>query len=81
MNWLKYTVFEEHLQMISEAGGTHRWGLRSPAGRAHLAVGLHKLERLHQTKGLLYTTAHWQVVHTQVLHHSVRIDDEQAPGG
>lgn len=71
----------DHLQMLSEVEGTHRWGIRGPAGRTNLAVGLHKLERLHQTEGLFYATAHWQVVHTHVLHHTVWINDEQAPEG
>lgn len=57
---------------------THCWGVRGPAGRTHLAVGLHKLERLHQTKGFVYRTAHRQVVHTHVLHHTIWINDEQA---
>lgn len=76
-----YTVSGEPLQTGSEVEGTHRWGLWGPAGRTHLAVGLHKLERLHQTKSLFYTTAHRQVVHTHVSHHAGWIDDEQAPEG
>lgn len=60
---------------------TDRGGLRSPAGRTHLTVGLHKLERLHQAKGLLYAAAHGQVVDAQVFHHPAGVDDEQAPDG
>ena len=59
---------------------THCWGLGGPAGRTHLAVRLNKLERLHQTKRLFYTTAHRQVVHTHVPHHTVWINEEQTPG-
>lgn len=42
-------------------------------------MGLHELEGLHQTEGLLYTAAYRQVIHTHVLHHTVRINDEQTP--
>lgn len=59
--------------------GTHRWGLRGPAGGTDLPVGLDKLERLHQAKGLLDAAADRQVVHAHVLHHAVRVDDEQTP--
>lgn len=69
------------LQMVSEVLGTHRWGLGGPAGRTHLAVGLHKLEGLHQTKGLFDRPAHWQVVHTHVLHYTTWINNEQTPVG
>lgn len=60
---------------------SHRWGLGVPAGRTHLTVGLHKLECFHQAKGLLYAPAHRQVIDAHVPHHTVRVDDEQAPEG
>lgn len=58
---------------------TNRGGLRSPAGRTHLTMGLHKLERLHQAKGLLYAPTHGQVVDAHVFHHTAGVDDEQSP--
>lgn len=60
---------------------TNRGGLRSPAGWTHLTVGLHKLERLHQAKGLLYAPTHRQVVDAHVFHHTAGVDDEQSPDG
>lgn len=60
---------------------THCWGVGGPAGRTHLTMGLHELERLHQAKGLFDTPAHWKVVHAHVLHHAAGVDDEQAPEG
>lgn len=75
------TLFGEHLEMLSEIERTHRWGIGGPAGRTHLTVRLHKLERLHDTKRLFYTTAHWKVVHTHVFHNTVWINDKQAPEG
>lgn len=60
---------------------TNRGGLRSPAGRAHLTVALHKLERLDQAKGLLYAATHGQVVDAHVLHHTAGVHDEQSPDG
>lgn len=61
-----------------EVEQTHCWGFWGPAGWAHLPMGLHKLKRLHQTKRLVWWTAHRQVVHTHVLHHTIWINDEQA---
>lgn len=60
---------------------TNRGGLRSPAGRTHLTVALHKLERLDQAKGLLYAATHGQVVDAHVLHHTAGVHDEQSPDG
>lgn len=44
-------------------------------------MGLHKLEGLDEAKGLLHAAAHWQVIHTHVLHHTIGVDDKKAPVG
>lgn len=61
--------------------GTNRRGLRSPAGRTHLTVGLHKLECLHQAKGLLHAPTHGQVVDAHVFDHTTGVNNEQSPDG
>lgn len=74
----------KHIQHMSQQNRlveTDRRGLRSPAGRTHLTVGFHELECLHQPKGLLYGTAHRQVVDAHVFHHAAGVDNEQSPGG
>lgn len=59
----------------------HRWRVGGPAGRTHLTVGLHVLEGLHQTQGLVHTSADRKVIHTHVLHDTSGINDEQASAG
>lgn len=61
--------------------GTNRRRLRSPAGRTHLTVGLHKLECLHQAKGLFYASTHGKVVDAHVFHNTTGVDNEQSSDG
>lgn len=60
--------------------GSYSGRLRGPAGRTNFPMCLYKLEGLYQTKGLLWGASDRQIVHTHVLHHTVRVNDEQAPG-
>lgn len=39
---------------------------------------LYKLKRLHQTEGFFHTAAHWEVIDTQVLDNTIRINNEEA---
>lgn len=57
---------------------TYRRGLWCPVGRADFSMGLHKLERLHQTEGFFHTAAHWEVVDTQVFDDTIRVNNEEA---
>ena len=51
---------------------------RLPVGGTHLAVLSDELEGLHQTQSLVHAAADREVVHGDVLDHSLRVDDEQA---
>ena len=48
-----------------------------PVGRAHFAVLRDELEGLHQTERFVHAAAHGEVVHRDVLDHTLRVDDEQ----
>ena len=55
---------------------------RSPVSGANLiGMGLHVLECLQHTQGLINVPAHRQVVDGGVHDHAIRIDDEQAAQG
>ena len=49
-----------------------------PVGRTHLTVLGHKLEGLHETENLIHTTTDGEVVHGDLLNHSLGVDDEQS---
>lgn len=48
-----------------------------PVGRAHFAVLSDELEGLDQTEGLIHTATDGEVVHGDLLNHSLRVDDEE----
>lgn len=40
-------------------------------------MGFHKLERLHQAEGLFHTSAHGEIIDTQMLDDSIGVNDEE----
>jgi hypothetical protein len=41
-------------------------------------MGFHKLEGFHQAEGLFHTSAHWEVIDTQMLDDSIGVNYEEA---
>ena len=61
--------------------GLDRLDSRLPSRRAHLAVLVGELERLHQAQGLVDGAADWEVVDGNLAQGSGRGDDEEAAEG
>ncbi|ESL05640.1 Tryparedoxin peroxidase [Trypanosoma rangeli SC58] len=56
----------------------HRLAARLPVGGAHLAVLLHKLERLHEAESLVHIATNWEVIDGDLPQVLLRVDDEKA---
>lgn len=51
---------------------------RLPVSRAHLAVLIGELERLHKSERLVDTAANWQIVDGDLTQDAFAVNDEQA---
>ena len=69
------------LEVVQTALGVDRLFTGLPVRRAHLAVLRDELERLDQTEGFVHAATHGQVVHGDLLDHTLRVDDEEAAAG
>ena len=51
--------------------------IRGPVCWADFSMGFHKLECLHQAEGLFHTSAHREIIDTQMLDDSIGVNDEK----